>query len=344
MVFTKVLTPLDGDGPRLETALARGAAMPGGSLTGVVRLRGGDTDCDIARIVLEVIARVAAPGRPEEEIVCARFSLPGSFRLRQGDRRSLLFDVRLPWETPVTELSGGPLGGCELGVRTELAVDAVRGKGALVPLPVAPSLVQGSLLGALDQLGFGFTGATLEHGVIDGTSQRLPLYQLFTFAPAPQYATVMRELAVVFLANPGGAEVILGADRPGGQFSYDPGPLNRHVVSHRDAARRDWVATAEVWVRQLVASHGHHSLPARCGQGATSRPASRGRAGHREVAAGPPAGARAAGAAGPGRPTAGRAEEPVEPAADASGTAPPAAATLPGAVAIDPRRAGARRP
>ncbi|WEV28768.1 sporulation protein [Streptomyces sp. 71268] len=279
MVFTKVPAPLGRGGPSLDTTLMPRAALPGGGLTGQLRLLGGEADCDIDRLTLELVAQVgAAPGAggPASEAVCARFTLPGSFRLDRREQRGLLFDVRLPWETPVTELSGASLD-VTLGVRAELAAAGTRGRSDLVPLRVAPLPVQDCLLAALDRLGFGFRSAGLEHGLIHGTSQRLPLYQVIGLAPAPRYAAVMRELQVTFLANPGGVEVILEADKPGGLFAYGHGLLNRHLVSHGDADRRDWDATAEVWVRQMVASHGHHSVPAPPGPGATRRRARPGR-------------------------------------------------------------------
>ncbi|MFE6776624.1 sporulation protein [Streptomyces sp. NPDC057702] len=329
MVFTNAPTPLGRGGPSLLTTLMPGAALPGGGLTGQIRLQGGVADCDIERLTLELIARVggAAPAeRPEGEVVCGRFTLPGSFRLGRGEQRSLLFDIRLPWETPVTCLAGRALG-VALGVRTELAAVGAKGRSDLVPLAVAPPPVQDSLLTALDRLGFGFRAATLEYGLVHGTSQRLPLHQVFGLAPAPRYAAVMRELEVTFLTNPGGVEVILEADKPGGLFAHGHGQLNRHLVSHGDAARRDWDTTAEMWVRQMLASHGHHSLPAPAGPGGSPR---RARADERqagrerrraETGAGP-----SGDAVGPPRQAARTAQAPALGAgsADAPRTGPPA--------------------
>lgn len=316
MVFTPVLSPLGEGGPRLETVLAPGAALPGGRLAGQVRLRGGDADCDIDRITVEVVARLgtaAEARRLEREVVCARFTLPGSFRLGRGEERSLLFDVRLPWETPVTEWAGQSLG-VVLGARTEIAVAAAKGRGGLVPLAVAPLPVHEALLAALDRLGFGCTAATLEYGLVPDTSQRLPLYQVFTLLPAPAYAGVLRELSVTFLTNPGGADVIVEADRPGGLFSSGHGQLNRHIVSHRDAAQRDWGATAGVWVREVLARLGHRSLPGPAGPGRDRSTAGAGEQRAQRVV-------RAESQDGSGSSAAARLPEPVADAAAARGDA-----------------------
>ncbi|AIR96277.1 hypothetical protein SGLAU_01245 [Streptomyces glaucescens] len=68
----------------------------------------------------------------------------------------------------------------------------------------------------------------------------------------------MRELEVTFLAGPGGMEVVLEADGTGGFLSSGHDVVNRHVVSHEGAGRRDWDAVVDAWIRQVLAGHGHH--------------------------------------------------------------------------------------
>ncbi|MEV6383136.1 sporulation protein [Streptomyces sp. NPDC051773] len=264
MVFKKLLGALGVGGPTVDTVLDPGAVRPGGSLTGQVHLKGGSADFDIEQITLELVARVEAEHDGEEtEGVAAfgRFTVAGGFRLMEGEQRSVPFTVALPWETPITELYGQALG-IVLGVRTELAVAGAKDKGDLDPLTVAPLPVQEAVLEALGQLGFGFKTADLEYGHIRGTGQQLPFYQEIELAPAPQYAHAMRELEVTFLANPGGMEVVLEADKPGGFFSSGHDVVNRHAVSHEGADQRDWNTVVDAWIRQMLASHGHHSAPA----------------------------------------------------------------------------------
>ncbi|CAL9352468.1 hypothetical protein SUDANB58_00492 [Streptomyces sp. enrichment culture] len=264
MVFKKLLGALGVGGPTVDTVLDPGPVRPGGSLTGQVHLKGGSADFDIEQITLELVARVEAEhngGETEGVTVFGRFTVAGGFRLMEGEQRSVPFAVALPWETPITELYGQALG-IVLGVRTELAVAGAKDKGDLDPLAVAPLPVQEAVLEALGRLGFGLRTADLEYGHIRGTGQQLPFYQEIELAPAPQYAHVMRELEVTFLANPGGMEVVLEADKPGGFFSSGHDVVNRHVVSHEGADQRDWTTVVDAWIRQMLASHGHHSAPA----------------------------------------------------------------------------------
>lgn len=270
MVFKKLLGSLGVGGPTVDTVLDPGPVLPGGSLAGQVHLKGGNADFDIERVTLELVARVEAEhdgGETEGVVAFERFTVAGGFRLTQGEQRSVPFSVTLPWETPVTELYGQPLG-IVLGVRTGLAVAGAKDKGDLDPLTVGPLPAQEAILEALGQLGFSFRSADLEYGHISGTGQQLPFYQEIEIAPAPQYAGVMRELEVTFLANPGGMEIVLEADKPAGFFSSGQDVVNRHVVSHDGVAHRDWSAVVDAWIRQMIAGHGHHSIPAPYGHGA----------------------------------------------------------------------------
>ncbi|MGW9246134.1 sporulation protein [Streptomyces badius] len=260
MVFKRLLGSLGVGGPTVDTVLDDGPVQPGGTLHGQLHLVGGKADFDIEQITLELVARVEVEhedGEAEGTVPFERFTVGGGFRLAEGEHRTVPFAVTVPWETPVTELHGQPLG-VVLGLRTELAVAGGKDKGDLDPLTVRPLPAQEAVLEALGQLGFGFKSADLEYGHIGGTGQQLPFYQEVELTPAPQYAHVMREIEVTFLANPGGMEVVLEADKPGGLFSSGHDAVNRFTVSHQGIEQRDWNAEVDGWVRQLAAGHGVH--------------------------------------------------------------------------------------
>ncbi|WP_151773421.1 sporulation protein [Streptomyces abyssomicinicus] len=269
MVFRRLLGSLGVGGPTVDTVLTPGPALPGSELTGQVHLEGGGADFDVEHVSLELVARVEAEhaeGESEGTVTFARYTVGGGFRLAAGERRSLPFSVTLPWETPVTELYGQPLG-IVLGVRTELAVAGARDKGDLDPLTVGPLHAQEAILEALGRLGFVFRSADLEYGRIGGTGQQLPFYQEIEIAPPPGHAHQVNEIEVTFLANPGGVEVVLEADKRGGFLSPGHDSLTRFTVGHHDA--RDWEAEVDGWIRQLLehraayAPHGgyDHAAP-----------------------------------------------------------------------------------
>ncbi|MFI7316904.1 sporulation protein [Streptomyces venezuelae] len=264
MVFKRLLGSLGVGGPTVDTVLDPGAALPGGTLSGRVQLKGGSADFDIEHITLELVARVEAEhddGESEGVVGFDRFTVGGGFRLAEGEQRSVPFSVTLPWETPVTELYGQHLG-IVLGVRTELSVAGAKDKGDLDQLAVRPLPVQEAVLEALGQLGFGFNSADLEYGRIGGTGQQLPFYQEIELTPAPQYAHAVNEIELTFLAHPGGMEVVLEADKRGGFFSDGHDAVTRFTVGHDGVEYQDWNNLVDGWIRQLVehrASYGSHA-------------------------------------------------------------------------------------
>lgn len=252
MVFKRLLGSLGVGAPTVDTVLQPDPVLPGGSLTGQVHLRGGQADFDIEHITLELVATVEAEhedGEGEGVVVFDRFTVGGGFRLGAEAAHAVPFRVMLPWETPITELYGQPLG-IVLGVRTELAVAGAKDKGDLDRLTVTALPVQEAVLEAFGQLGFGFKSADLEYGHIGGTGQQLPFYQELELTPAPQYAHRLNEIEVTFLTGPGGLEVVLEADKRGGFLSPGQDAVTRFAVGHHDV--RDWTAEVDGWVRQLV--------------------------------------------------------------------------------------------
>ncbi|QES52953.1 sporulation protein [Streptomyces venezuelae] len=264
MVFKRLLGSLGVGGPAVDTVLDPISAVPGGTLSGQVHLKGGNADYTIDHITLELIARVEAEhdhGESEGAVVFDRFTVGGNFRLPEGEHRTIPFAITLPWETPITELYGQPLG-IVLGVRTELGVAGAKDKGDLDPLIVRPLPAQEAVLEALGQLGFGFKSADLELGRIRGTGQHLPFYQEIELTPAPAYAHQVNEIEVTFLANPAGMEVVIEADKRGGFISEGHDAVNRYTVSHADVPHRKWNAEVDGWIKQLVehrASYGTHA-------------------------------------------------------------------------------------
>ncbi|MFM9611765.1 sporulation protein [Streptomyces niveiscabiei] len=256
MVFKRLLGSLGVGGPTVDTVLDPAPVRPGGALSGQVHLKGGSAGFDIEHLTLELVARVEVEheeGESDGVAVFDRTVVGGGFRLTEGETRSIPFTLTLPWETPVTELYGQPLG-VVLGVRTELAVAGAKDKGDLDQLTVTPLPAQEAVLEAFGQLGFGFRSADLEYGRIAGTGQQLPFYQEIEITPSPQYAGVFNEIEVTFLAGPSGVEVVLEADKRAGYSSSDT--LSRHVVGHQDV--RDWNAEVEGWVRQLAEHRGSY--------------------------------------------------------------------------------------
>ncbi|MEU5417314.1 sporulation protein [Streptomyces clavifer] len=269
MVLKKLLGSLGVGGPTVDTVLETATALPGGSLSGEVRLTGGSADFTIEHITLELVARVEAEHEevePEGTVAFERFTVGGAFVLPEGAEVTVPFDVVLPWETPVTALYGQDLG-IVLGVRTELAVAGAKDKGDLDRLTVGALPAQEAVLEALGQLGFGFRSADLELGHVRGTGQQLPFYQEIELSPAPQYAHQVNEVELTFLAGPGGLEVVLEADKRGGLFSGGGDAVGHFTVGHHEVHDRDWKADVDAWMRALTETRAAYGTPGAYGHG-----------------------------------------------------------------------------
>ncbi|ATL82919.1 sporulation protein [Streptomyces malaysiensis subsp. malaysiensis] len=281
MVFKRVLGSLGVGGPVVDTVLDRGPVRPGGVVRGQVRLRGGGSGCDIEHLALELVARVeTGPGGEEHKggvieeheggVVFDRLRLSGGFRLDAREHRDVPFTIHIPWETPLTELSGQPLG-ADLGVRAELAARGAKDHGDPEQLIVRPLPVQEAVLGALGRLGFGLIAANLRLGRIAGSGQKLPFHQEFELTPAPRHIHDVNEIALTLLTGPDGMEVVLEADKrgrlsPGPSTSHKhlpggPGAPGRHTVSHEGLEHRDWTGEVDSWIRALIQARGARTAP-----------------------------------------------------------------------------------
>ncbi|RUP66217.1 Sporulation-control protein spo0M [Streptomyces sp. NP10] len=262
MVFKKLLGALGVGGPSVDTVLQPGPALPGGPLSGEVRLRGGGSDVTVDRISLLLAARVEREGQEEEDegtVVLERFTVGGGFRLAEEADHTVPFTVTLPWETPITELHGQHLGPV-LGIRTELEIAGARDKGDLDALAVGPLPAQEAILEAFGQLGYAFRSADLELGHIRGTGQQLPCYQEIEILPPAGHAHTVNEIEVTFIAAPGGLEVVIEADKRAGLFSEGHDTVHRFTTSHHAAPQTDWNAQVDAWLKEVVAGHEGHAV------------------------------------------------------------------------------------
>ncbi|WP_432160862.1 sporulation protein [Streptomyces sp. NRRL F-5630] len=263
MVFKRLLGALGAGGPSVDTVLAEGPVLPGGTLTGEVRLGGGEARARVEDITLELLARVEAESEEDEHegvVVFERHHVGGDFTLEAGEERVLPFALAVPWETPTTELYGQSLG-IVLGVRTEVALGGARDKGDLDPLVVSALPVQEAVLDAFGRLGWGFRSADLELGRIGGTGQRLPFYQEIELTPPPALAHAVNEVEVTFLASATGADVVLEADKRGGLLGGGHDALTRFTVAHADVPALDWASEVDGWITHLLehsSAYGDH--------------------------------------------------------------------------------------
>ncbi|MFC7387583.1 sporulation protein [Sphaerisporangium rhizosphaerae] len=260
MVFKRMLGALGVGGPSVDTVLSTTRVRPGGTLTGEVRVKGGDFPSDIEYVSLSLVARVEVESGDTEHTGTAEFfgaRVCGPFHLREGELRTIPFQMPLPWETPVTEVNGTRPHGAFVGVRTELSVAKAVDKGDLDPISVVPLPSQEEVLRAFARLGFHLKSADLEAGRLHGVHQRLPFFQEIEFHPPAAWAGRVNEVELTFVADPAGLVVVLEADKRARLFQPGHDAIGRFQATHEQAARIDWAAEIGRWLDGVA--NGHHA-------------------------------------------------------------------------------------
>lgn len=253
------VTTFPGGDPAVTTLLDNPSIRPGGMLRGHVIVV-AEEDLAIDRVTFSLVAEVDS-GVP---LVFHREAVAGPFAVLARSGRPVPFSLPMPWQLPFTHLPGQlvpaqPLPGSGVTLRTELtAVDAVDASSAQ-PVYVHPLPVQERVLEAFAGSGFGFRHAVLRTGWIRNVRQTLPIYQEIGLWPPPDYAGLVTELEVIFLADPAGADVILGLDRWAGLVTRERPAVARFRVAHDTAADMDWDRVVKGWFRDAVQRHtaGH---------------------------------------------------------------------------------------
>jgi sporulation-control protein len=270
MVFKKMLQKLGVGGPSVDTVLADPRCLPGGSLSGEVRIVGGEGDAEIEHIALSLVTRVERGDSGQGMVEFHRVVVSGPTKLPAKQDRTIPFTIPVPWEAPVTEVGGQRLPRMELGLRTEVSIAKAVDKGDLDPVYVTPLESQDAVLDAFGQLGFHFKSADLEAGRIYGIRQELPFYQEIEFYPPSQFAGRINEVELTMVAAPGGLTVVLEADKRGGMFGGGGGDfIGRFEASHREAVDMDWPRMFGEWLDSVASrrgsmmqgygdQHGHH--------------------------------------------------------------------------------------
>lgn len=239
-MFKKILASLGAGSASIETVLHNAQVQPGGVIQGVTHLKGGSVDQDINAVSVALMARVEVESGDQEyttDMTFTKLALTGKFELDDGQEHDIPFNLEVPWESPITSVTGQPLRGMAVGVSTHLDIAGAIDQGDLDPVQIRPLPAQEMLLDAFVQLGMRFKRADLERGHIRGTAQTLPFYQEIEFAPGPQFPR-LNELEVTFITGPRQMEVVLEADKR--HFGGNSDTFQKFVVEHGSANQRNW--------------------------------------------------------------------------------------------------------
>lgn len=253
MGFKKLLASLGAGGASVETVLTEENVVPGGVVQGEVRIQGGSVDQQIEGLSVGLQARVEVEGADQEtkqDVVFLKVRLGGAFTVQAGAVHVVPFGLEIPWETPVTTISGQQLRGMNIGVTTELEIARAVDSGDLDPINVHPLPAQQAILDAFLQLGFRFKSADMERGHIRGTRQKLPFYQEIEFFPPQQYRG-LNQVELSFVADDREMDVVLEMDKKPGLFSEGSDSFRAFRVGLQDFHTTDWAAYLNQWLADV---------------------------------------------------------------------------------------------
>ncbi|MGX1808033.1 sporulation protein [Nocardia sp. NPDC055321] len=241
-MFKKLLAAAGVGGAEVETELHTPGVQPGGTVHGVVRLRGGSVAQDISRVALEFVTRVEFEHTEEETSGLRGFHLTpvhGPFRLEPQALYDIPFGLYTPLETPITFYNGRHLPGAQVAVRTMVEIAGAVDAGDSDPLGVGALPAQHHILAAIEQLGFGLHSADCEWGRLSGIEQELPFFQEIEFFGSPRYPH-LRQIEVTFVARAHNLDVIIEADKKGGWLSEGRDVYNVMRVDYHALDQVNW--------------------------------------------------------------------------------------------------------
>ncbi|MBA8827228.1 sporulation-control protein [Saccharopolyspora lacisalsi] len=259
-MFKKMMQAFGVGAPSVDTVLHGAASSPGGQLSGEVRLSGGNTDADVEKIELSLVAEVETGDDEKRGMELRRVTVAESSRLGAEEQRTIPFTVSLPWETPITEVRGEQLRGMRLGLRTEVAIAKAVDKSDLDPVRVEPLDSQQRVVDAMLSLGARVSRTDVEHGHIRGLDQEFPCYQEIEFFAPPHFAGRLEEIELTFVARPDDLDVVLEAGKRGGLFTPGGDALGRFHRNHEEALRTDWTAEINRWLEAVSEGGGQHGV------------------------------------------------------------------------------------
>lgn len=208
MALKSFLRRLGVGGAEIDAVLDSDRVQPGGTLSGTLHIRGGESGQTASRAVLELVARVAREAGDHEmqvDEVIASVELPGPITL--GSSQALPFRLTLPAHTPVTSLGGRNFVWLRSGLDVPWAIDPSDADA----LAVFPTAAQANVIEAMQALGFRLYRVDIEPRS-SWFGRRW--VQEFEFRPVTRAQARYDEVEIVFERLEGShVEVVMQLDR-----------------------------------------------------------------------------------------------------------------------------------
>jgi sporulation-control protein len=214
--FDKMLSTVGIGAAKVDTVLNSSLTKPGGLISGVVHVKGGNVDQDISDIDVSLMVDVKVESDDltyYEPNLIYKHRVTGSFKIHKGENRQFPFEFNVPLEVPITVLGPYKLSNIKLYVKTDLDIENALDKADKDYLEIEPLPTMVNFLNAIVNLGFSFHKADVEKGRLPGSNYHF--FEEIEFYGSRSRFPKIKELEVTFLANPNEVNVILEMDKKG---------------------------------------------------------------------------------------------------------------------------------
>jgi sporulation-control protein len=151
MGFGRLLSSIGVGSATVDTRLERDELTPGEEVSGVVEVKGGDSEQEVSGIRLEVqthYKRKSGDRTVTETGTIEHFPVSGHRIVEANSRDEIPFSFRLPYDTPLT------LGRSSVWIRTALDVRMAFDPSDSDVVTVRPNPAMRSVLDSMQRLGF----------------------------------------------------------------------------------------------------------------------------------------------------------------------------------------------
>ncbi|OYD07028.1 sporulation protein [Paludifilum halophilum] len=187
-MFYKALASLGVGSAKVDTRLERSQYQPGENVKGEVVIRGGSASQVIDDIYLYLVVHYLK-GDKKIPFVMQKYHLSESFELQEREYQIIPFQIRLPFDTPMS------CGRFPIYLKTGLDIKMAKDPTDMDRIEVFPHPTVEKVLGEIERSGFIMYRLFNEH--LPDSKDR-PFIQIFQFRPTDRYHGFLDELNLFF--------------------------------------------------------------------------------------------------------------------------------------------------
>lgn len=251
----KLLASVGIGSAKVDTYLHQDQVSVGDTLSGTVKIIGGQTTQNIDRIYLHLMSRYIRKYDDRESlhnVELSKIQLVEPFVINPEETREFPFDLEIPLDTPMT------FGKTRVWLLTGLDIDMALDPQDEDDVIVRPNHSIMAFINALELLGFQLREVECEYAPRLG--RNFPFAQEFEFRPGGEFRNRLDELEVIFYPEPNGLHVLMEVDRKARNpigLLLESLDLDEHYVrgffSHEDLAADSGAIAASI--RAAIMKH-----------------------------------------------------------------------------------------